>query len=681
MTLQKETDKHLQMTKKENPFKKATENDIQSPNTITKSKTGRTGSSAFSDNAKSSLSNGFRSYRDELESDDQGIEATGKIADHAYKTTKITGRQLKAIYHKQNDIEKAEDKQLQSAFEKLGQQPSKISKGQDNVFRRAEDEHFNSVKNKLGNEQKNRQRKSQSKISQTEQGSFTDKILNKPKQLAQKTVSKGVSDYKETLTSDDDGIKVGVEGTKLVKEGAKTLSQVKNVQRKFGANSKLQMMNSKLRTEGVLQKPLLPAKKGQKALLKKKQMLNAIQQKQGTKSVVSFLTHKTGTAATTAINSLKRLTSVLAQRLMATKVAAWVGAISLKLLPVIAVVGLLLGIIIITMAIGGGGSEEVSPSGAVVGLDPEVEKWRDLVSEIAEKKGMGDYVSLILAIIQVETAGKAKDIMQSSESAGHPSNYFQDERQSIEQGVSHLKNVIDTLKGFNSKYLEDTKLIAQSYNFGLGFARYVGSNKYDGYSLGVSEKYSRDVVAVALGNSIGETYPYVNTISQSVGKTYLYRNGGNFLYGELIGQYIVNYGDGEFFPPVQPMKINSPFGYRPPEATDGIGSTGHKGMDLDCVGNVTPINAMLGGVVVSSGRAGGLGNTVVLKHEENLYTTYGHMSSLSVSQGQAVSAGQKLGVCGNTGNSTGPHLHLEMSPVPHKQQYDPYPHIKHLFGG
>ena len=61
-----------------------------------------------------------------------------------------------------------------------------------------------------------------------------------------------------------------------------------------------------------------------------------------------------------------------------------------------------------------------------------------------------------------------------------------------------------------------------------------------------------------------------------------------------------------------------------------------------------------------AGPTGGYGNYTCIQHSGNLSTCYGHQSRIGVSVGQSVSQGQVIGAVGNTGNSTGPHLHFEV---------------------
>ncbi|HHT65148.1 MAG: peptidoglycan DD-metalloendopeptidase family protein [Caldicoprobacterales bacterium] len=85
----------------------------------------------------------------------------------------------------------------------------------------------------------------------------------------------------------------------------------------------------------------------------------------------------------------------------------------------------------------------------------------------------------------------------------------------------------------------------------------------------------------------------------------------------------------------------------------------HKGIDL-ANPKGTPIYAADSGKVIFSGRQGGYGNLVQIDHGDGMVTYYAHMSKRSVSKGDSVSKGQKIGYVGSTGNSTGPHLHFEV---------------------
>jgi murein DD-endopeptidase MepM/ murein hydrolase activator NlpD len=106
---------------------------------------------------------------------------------------------------------------------------------------------------------------------------------------------------------------------------------------------------------------------------------------------------------------------------------------------------------------------------------------------------------------------------------------------------------------------------------------------------------------------------------------------------------------------------------------------GHTGVDLDCNGraNGTSTNynfAAQSGVVHYAGWRNGYGQTVEIDHGNGLMTRYGHFYSLAVATGQSVQAGEALGVCGSTGNSTGTHLHFEV--IANGRFMDPFNYIR-----
>lgn len=88
-------------------------------------------------------------------------------------------------------------------------------------------------------------------------------------------------------------------------------------------------------------------------------------------------------------------------------------------------------------------------------------------------------------------------------------------------------------------------------------------------------------------------------------------------------------------------------------------SSNHQGVDFAAAIG-TPVVAALPGRVVSAGALGGYGNQVLLQHADGTATRYGHLSVIDVRPGQVLRAGERLGAVGNTGVSTGAHLHFEV---------------------
>ena len=104
-------------------------------------------------------------------------------------------------------------------------------------------------------------------------------------------------------------------------------------------------------------------------------------------------------------------------------------------------------------------------------------------------------------------------------------------------------------------------------------------------------------------------------------------------------------------------RVTSPFGWRvhPIFGDRRL----HTGIDLGSVAGA-PIHAAGNGTVILAGSWGGYGRTVVIDHGEGLSSLYAHQSSIAVSEGQNVQAGDVIGYIGCTGFCTGPHLHFEV---------------------
>lgn len=87
--------------------------------------------------------------------------------------------------------------------------------------------------------------------------------------------------------------------------------------------------------------------------------------------------------------------------------------------------------------------------------------------------------------------------------------------------------------------------------------------------------------------------------------------------------------------------------------------TNHNGVDL-AVPEGTQVYAASDGTIVQSGWNGGYGISICIEHKDGSMTRYGHLSSNDVCVGDVVSQGDVIGLSGNTGNSTGPHVHFEI---------------------
>lgn len=111
--------------------------------------------------------------------------------------------------------------------------------------------------------------------------------------------------------------------------------------------------------------------------------------------------------------------------------------------------------------------------------------------------------------------------------------------------------------------------------------------------------------------------------------------------------------------PVQSYKLSASFAQ-----AGGMWQSTHSGQDF-AVASGTKVVATHGGTVVKAGGNGAgdgpaYGNAVVIKHGNGTYSQYAHLSRIDVKAGQIVKTGQRIALSGNTGNSSGPHLHFEI---------------------
>lgn len=119
--------------------------------------------------------------------------------------------------------------------------------------------------------------------------------------------------------------------------------------------------------------------------------------------------------------------------------------------------------------------------------------------------------------------------------------------------------------------------------------------------------------------------------------------------------YVAAAAEEGFATPTRDYRLSARFGQSGPMWSSGQ----HTGLDFAApVG--TPIYAAHEGTVHSAGPAGAYGNLIVIKHGDGTRTFYAHLSEIDVLPKQKVQRGQTIGALGNTGNSSGPHLHFEV---------------------
>lgn len=172
----------------------------------------------------------------------------------------------------------------------------------------------------------------------------------------------------------------------------------------------------------------------------------------------------------------------------------------------------------------------------------------------------------------------------------------------------------------------------------------------------IAKKYKADATDIASYNGIDVS------ASLAIGETVLVPDGeievvqskpkssGSKIVKTRILDTFVYSAPGDFF--TRPV-----IGGR---RTQGI--HGHNGIDIAATPGTPVLSAASGRVIAAKvgGYNGGYGNMVIISHDKGIQTVYAHLRSVGVVAGQAVEKGQQIGELGNTGRSTGPHLHFEV---------------------
>lgn len=193
-----------------------------------------------------------------------------------------------------------------------------------------------------------------------------------------------------------------------------------------------------------------------------------------------------------------------------------------SIFPVLFALVLFFGVLISAEDDDGGGGSSSSVTG--MNLSAEVLAHQPTVEKYAKEYGISEYVSYLLAIMQVESGGTAVDVMQSSESLGLPPNTLGTE-ESIKQGCKYFASLLSSAESKGC----DINAVIQSYNYGGGYLDYVSGNGKK-HSFNLAENFSRE-------KSGGVKVTYTNPIAVARNGGWRY-NYGNMFYVELVSQYL-----------------------------------------------------------------------------------------------------------------------------------------------
>ena len=207
------------------------------------------------------------------------------------------------------------------------------------------------------------------------------------------------------------------------------------------------------------------------------------------------------------------------------------------------------------------------------------------------------------------------------------------------------------------KELEDNKAILEKKQEELEEKQQEAQNKKDDMSSLISAKEAEiGQYSAAIGNKEEQVKEYQQMIAQQDAEIAAIEAAIKQQQAALAEASRRVYGGGQFvWPAPSYTRISDDYGMRT-HPTLGVQMM-HNGIDMAAPSG-SPILAAADGTVIAASYSSSMGNYIMIDHGSDIITVYMHASSLNVSAGQEVSAGDRIGSVGSTGRSTGPHLHF-----------------------
>ena len=274
----------------------------------------------------------------------------------------------------------------------------------------------------------------------------------------------------------------------------------------------------------------------------------------------------------------------------------------------------------------------VTLNGEFIGYSENKTKLQNKINEYMESGDDGN-----VAFVQIDDLPEYEMCLLKKDKVTNDDEIFEIVKNN---GTTYYEYYVLTLDGEEKEFVESYDVAKDVMD------RLKDKGSSDLSKLGMSKKYSTELpdftdADTAVDNLYEKPVVVVTTTStgSDSGRSGVNTSGSRIDLGISL---------------IRPISgvITSRFGYR----SSGL----HTGLDIGA-STGTPIKAVASGTVTFSGsKSSGYGKYVVISHGNGIQTYYAHCSALYVEAGEEVAQGQVIAAVGSTGNSTGPHLHLEV---------------------
>jgi len=265
----------------------------------------------------------------------------------------------------------------------------------------------------------------------------------------------------------------------------------------------------------------------------------------------------------------------------------------------------------------------------------------ELQKKINEYTTTGDGTNKNLAFVQIDEMPEYKLCLLKKDIKTNDDEIFQ---KVVSTGVTYYRYYAIAIKEDEKLYLSDIQT-AEAVISGL---KEKNSNNIN--SLMIIEKYEKEIKDfTSKDDAIAKLYE-----KKVVKKVTVAKAKGTIKPVTGVSNAKVSLGGLKLINPTAGV-VTSRFATK-----SSFRTSSHKGLDIGAPIGTKIVAAAAGTVTYSGYNSGGYGNLVIINHGNGIETYYAHCNTLSVSYGSHVSQGQKIATVGNTGRSTGPHLHLEV---------------------